>query len=98
MSMNRDTVGAQASELSARGAVVRRQVAVLSAGHPDAQIRHTARDLETAPFNSIASLGWLVSDMLRHADSAEQLKTRCPITRLVAGLPRRSRTVFTDSA
>jgi hypothetical protein len=75
MSMNRDTVGAQVSELSARGAVVRRQVAVLSAGHPDAQVRHTAGDLETAIFNSIASLGWLVSDMLRHADSAEQLKT-----------------------
>jgi hypothetical protein len=56
-----------------RGALVRREVAVLAAGHPDVRIRLLADELETATHNALASLAWLVHDKLRDVDTDESL-------------------------
>jgi hypothetical protein len=72
MNMNRDTIADQVTMLrEGRGPVVRRGLAVLVVGYPDAQIRATARELEVAIFNTLASLTWLVGDMLVYRDVTE---------------------------
>ena len=71
MNMNRETVTEEVSALSDRGALVRREVSVLGAGHPDPTIRSRADGLEVAMFNADVSLRWLVNDLLRNADITE---------------------------
>jgi hypothetical protein len=68
INLDREAVVEQIAELKERGTLVRREVAVLAAGHPDPDIRAVAKMMQVGIFNTLSSVGWLVSDMLQSRD------------------------------
>jgi hypothetical protein len=53
-------------ELSDQARLVRRDIAVLGAGHPNAKVRTNATELEPAIERTWISVGWLARDMADH--------------------------------
>ncbi|MBA3737497.1 MAG: hypothetical protein H0W97_02920 [Actinobacteria bacterium] len=67
--MDRETIAGDVASLRDRGTLVRREVAVLAVGHPDATIRTDAKALQVGIFNALGSLGGFMRDMVQHADT-----------------------------
>jgi hypothetical protein len=59
-------------ELGKQSRLIRREVSVLAAGHPDSRVRSKARDLEPLIGRTWSSVSWLVTDMVRNRDFKEE--------------------------